>query len=94
MDVGTIKLSYGNINVDETVLEKLGFIKVADSIWQSPSIPLNIRYGGKSYYNQENVYIEGQINKRIDITTINDLIDLYTKLSAEEDLFKLVWNNL
>ena len=95
MDIKTLKLSYGKVQVNGVILEKLGFKRINNSsIWESPIIQLNIRYDGKSYYSKENVLINGQIDKRIDINTIEDLIALYVKLSAEDVLCKLMWCNI
>lgn len=93
MDINELKNQFGKRNLCDIPLNLLGYSLVDSSInlWKDPQNRIELRWdrGRNCYYNQDDKY-----RQRIDVVTINDLINLYDELGATYDLLNLNWSNL
>lgn len=93
MDIDELKKRFGKRNLCTATLDLLGYSLENETInlWKDPRCYIELRWDSKQnhYYNQD-----GKFGQRVDVITINDLIDLYDKLGAVDDLLNRNWCNL
>lgn len=93
MDITELKNRFGAYRLCNETLETLGYCQEEETVnlWKDPQCHIELRWdrGRNCYYNQDDKY-----RQRIDVKTIDDLIDLYDKLGATDDLLNLNWSNL
>jgi len=92
MDISELKEQFGGAELCDDVLEKLGYdlCEPGISLWKDPHCKIELRKDKRNncYYNQD------YQNQRIDVYTIDNLIDLYKKLNAIDVLLNYNWCNL
>ena len=93
MDINELKERFGEWKLSNDTLIQLGYSQETETInlWKDLQSRIELRWdrGRNYYYNQDDEY-----RQRVNVVTINDLIDLYDELGATYDLLNLNWFNL